>query len=119
MRAVDIAARLVARHLTLGQPPRALIATLGGALLREDACFHAYQMLEVGVRQFGVGQRQRVHPDRRRPLVSRFTLLSRNPNYGRAGCRDQGFRARRVIGPSSHCSNWHQSVSVCKNALRS
>jgi hypothetical protein len=39
MRAVDIAARLVARHLTLGQPPRALIATLGGALLREDARF--------------------------------------------------------------------------------
>ena len=57
MRAVDIAARLVARHLTLGQPPRALIATLGGALLREDACFHAYQMLEVGVRQFGVGEK--------------------------------------------------------------
>jgi nicotinamidase-related amidase len=22
--------------------------------------------------------------------------------YGRAGCRDQSFRARRVIGPSSH-----------------
>ena len=119
MRAVDIAARLVARHLTLGQPPRALIATLGGALLREDARFHAYQMLEVGVRQFGVGQRQRVHPDRRRPLVSRFTLLSRNPNYGRAGCRDRRLRGPSEIGPGSHCSNWHQSVSVCKNALRS
>jgi hypothetical protein len=45
-RQVDLAARLVARHLTLGHPPRALIATLGRALLREDAGFHSYQMLE-------------------------------------------------------------------------
>ncbi len=51
-RQVDAAARLVARHLTLGHPPRALIATLGRALLREDAGFHAYQMFEAGVRQF-------------------------------------------------------------------
>jgi nitrite reductase/ring-hydroxylating ferredoxin subunit len=52
-RQVDTAARLVARHLTLGHPPDALIATLAQALLREDAGFHAYQMLEAGVRQFG------------------------------------------------------------------
>ena len=52
-RQVDTAARLVARHLTLGHPPEALIATLADALLREDADFHAYQMLEAGVRQFG------------------------------------------------------------------
>jgi hypothetical protein len=51
-RQVDLAARLVARHLTLGHPPRALIATLARALLREDSGFHAYQMLEAGVRQF-------------------------------------------------------------------
>src|ERR671913_417087 len=38
-RQVDTAARLVARHLTLGHPPEALIATLA-------AGFHAYQMLE-------------------------------------------------------------------------
>ena len=49
---VDAAARLVARHLTLGHPPEALIGTLAHALLREDAGFHAYQMLEAGVRQF-------------------------------------------------------------------
>jgi len=52
-RQIELAARLVARHLSLGHPPRALIATLGRALLREDAGFHAYQMLEAGVRQFG------------------------------------------------------------------
>ena len=51
-RQVDLAARLVARHLTLGHSPQALIATLAGAVLREDAGFHAYQMLEAGVRQF-------------------------------------------------------------------
>jgi hypothetical protein len=51
-RQVDLAARLVARHLTLGHSPQALIATLAHALLREDAGFHAYQMLEAGVRQF-------------------------------------------------------------------
>jgi nitrite reductase/ring-hydroxylating ferredoxin subunit len=49
---VDAAARLVARHLTLGHPPQAIIAALARALLREDAGFHAYQMLEAGVRQF-------------------------------------------------------------------
>ncbi|HZY14245.1 MAG TPA: Rieske (2Fe-2S) protein [Beijerinckiaceae bacterium] len=51
-RQVDAAARLVSRHLTLGHPPQNLIATLGRALLREDAGFHAYQMFEAGVRQF-------------------------------------------------------------------
>jgi hypothetical protein len=49
---IDAAARLVARHLILGHPPESLIATLAGALLREDAGFHAYQLLEAGVRQF-------------------------------------------------------------------
>jgi hypothetical protein len=53
-RQVDLAARLVARHLTLGHSPQALIATLAHAVLREDAGFHAYQMLEAGVRQFAV-----------------------------------------------------------------
>jgi nitrite reductase/ring-hydroxylating ferredoxin subunit len=51
-RQVDLAGRLVARHLTLGHAPQALIATLAHAVLREDAGFHAYQMLEAGARQF-------------------------------------------------------------------
>jgi hypothetical protein len=49
---IGAAARLVARHLILGHSPEALIATLAHALLREDAGFHAYQMLDAGVRQF-------------------------------------------------------------------
>jgi hypothetical protein len=51
-RQVDLAARVVARHFKLGHSPQALIATLAHAVLREDAGFHAYQMLEAGVRQF-------------------------------------------------------------------
>ena len=51
-RQVDLAARLVARHLQLGHSRQELIATLARAVLREDAGFHAYQMLEAGVRQF-------------------------------------------------------------------
>jgi hypothetical protein len=38
-RQVDLAARLVARHLTLGHSSRALIATLARVMLREDAGF--------------------------------------------------------------------------------
>jgi hypothetical protein len=53
-RQVDLAARLVARHLRLGHSPQALFATLAHATLREDAGFHAYQMLEAGVRQFAL-----------------------------------------------------------------
>ena len=53
-RQVDQAARLVARHFQLGHPPEQLIVTLALAVLREDAGFHAYQMLEAGVRQFAV-----------------------------------------------------------------
>jgi hypothetical protein len=53
-RQIDLAARLVARYLTLGHSTQALIATLAHAVLREDAGFHAYQMLEAGVRQFAV-----------------------------------------------------------------
>jgi nitrite reductase/ring-hydroxylating ferredoxin subunit len=51
-RQVNRVARLVSRHLTLGHSPQALIATLARAMLREDPGFHAYQMLEAGVRQF-------------------------------------------------------------------
>jgi hypothetical protein len=49
-RQVDLAARLVARHFTLGHSPQALIARLARALFREDSGF---QVLEA-VRQFTI-----------------------------------------------------------------
>ena len=50
--AVKMAGRLVARYLILGHPVQLLIATLSRAVLREDAEFHTYQMLEAGVQQY-------------------------------------------------------------------
>ena len=50
--AVKTAGRLVARYLMLGHPVEPLIATLARAVLREDAEFHTYQMLEAGVQQY-------------------------------------------------------------------
>ena len=62
---------LVARHLTLGHSPQPLIATLAHAVLREDAGFHAYQMLEAGspaIRRVGRHGRGPAHPHRGCPL---------------------------------------------------
>src|SRR5260370_22247474 len=39
-------------ELFAGAPLQRSVATLARAVLREDAGFHAYQMLEAGVRQF-------------------------------------------------------------------
>ncbi|RIK46536.1 MAG: hypothetical protein DCC58_02855 [Chloroflexi bacterium] len=49
---VNEAALVVHRYLSLGHDPAALIATLGHVLLREDAEFHSYQMLEAGTALF-------------------------------------------------------------------
>jgi hypothetical protein len=49
---VNQAGALVARYLASGAAPAALIATLGQALLREDAGFHPIQSLEAAVRQY-------------------------------------------------------------------
>jgi nitrite reductase/ring-hydroxylating ferredoxin subunit len=49
---VNQSARIVARHLARGHAAEPLIATLCFALLREDADFHTYQMVEAGVRQY-------------------------------------------------------------------
>ena len=50
--AVKTAGHLVARYLILGHPVEPLIATLARAVLREDAEFHTYQMLDAGVQQY-------------------------------------------------------------------
>jgi nitrite reductase/ring-hydroxylating ferredoxin subunit len=49
---VNQAGALVARYLASGAAPERLIATLGQALLREDAGFHPIQSLEAAVRQY-------------------------------------------------------------------
>ena len=49
---VDGAAALVQQYLSAGPSPQPLIRTLAQALLREDAEFHTFQMLEAGIRQY-------------------------------------------------------------------
>lgn len=49
---VEPAARLVYRYLSDGHPVDRLFRTLAISLLREDAEFHSFQMLEAGIRQY-------------------------------------------------------------------
>ncbi len=49
---VNQAGELVARYLSTGADPVRLIATLGKALMREDAGFHALQCVEASTRQY-------------------------------------------------------------------
>ncbi len=48
---VDEAGRIAYRYLSLGHPREALCERLGHVLLREDAEFHSFQMLESAFRQ--------------------------------------------------------------------
>jgi hypothetical protein len=63
------AARLVDAHLAAGRSDRALIETLGRAVLREDADFHDYQELEGGWRQYAALEGSR-------PLAARRALVA-------------------------------------------
>jgi hypothetical protein len=49
---VDAAARAVARYLQLGHPVEPLFDALTLAVVREDADFHTFQMVEAGIRQY-------------------------------------------------------------------
>ena len=50
---VDEAGRLVNSFLTSGGEPGLLFRTLAESLVREDAEFHSFQMLEAAIRQYG------------------------------------------------------------------
>ena len=96
---IDTAARLVARHLILGHSAEALIATLALALLREDAGFHAYQMLEAGVQQF----REWGNGDQGRHIlvaVSRY-LAAHSPSE-RAALQTADIARRLMLGRELH-----------------
>ena len=98
-RQVDLAARLVARHLTLGHPPRALLATLARGLLREDAGFHAYQMLEAGVRQFGEWGST---DEGRHILIAIARYLAAHSPTERAALQTAGIAQRLMRGGELH-----------------
>ena len=103
-RQVDLAARLVARHLTLGHSPQALIATLARAVLREDAGFHAYQMLEAGVRQFTAWGNT---DEGRHILIAVVRYLAAHSPTERAALQTADIARRLMRG-----SELHQEVGV-------
>jgi nitrite reductase/ring-hydroxylating ferredoxin subunit len=98
-RQVDLAARLVARHLGLGHSPQSLIATLARAVLREDAGFHAYQMLEAGVRQFnGWGNTS----EGRHILIAVTRYLAAHSPTERAALQTADIARRLMLGGELH-----------------
>jgi hypothetical protein len=98
-RQVDLAARLVARHLRIGHSPQTLIAGLAHALLREDAGFHAYQMLEAGVRQFTAwGDTE----EGRHILIAVTRYLAAHSPTERAGLQTADIARRLMRGGELH-----------------
>ena len=96
---VDDAARLVARHLGLGHPPELIIGALAHALLREDAGFHAYQIFEAGVRQFG----EWADPEpRRHILIAVARYLAAHSPTERAWLQTADIAARLSHGDQLH-----------------
>lgn len=98
-RQVDAAARLVARYLLLDHPPQPLIVTLARALLREDAGFHAYQLLEAGVRQF---QEWGSQPAGRQILVGVARYLAAHSPTERARYQTAEIARRLLSGRTLH-----------------
>ena len=91
----------MARHLTLGHSPQALIATLARAVLREDAGFHAYQMLEAGVRQFALwGDTD----EGRRILIAVSRYLAAHSPTERAALQTADIALRLMRGGELHQS---------------
>jgi nitrite reductase/ring-hydroxylating ferredoxin subunit len=66
---VNRAGDAVYRYLSLGHPDGPLLARLGHLLVREDAEFHSYQMLEAGFRQYKLLRE-------RRPAEARHVLIA-------------------------------------------
>jgi nitrite reductase/ring-hydroxylating ferredoxin subunit len=96
---VEEAARLVARHLTLGHPPELIIGALAHALLREDAGFHAYQIFEAGVRQF----REWAEPEpRRHILIAVARYLAAHAPTERAWLQTADIASRLSRGDQLH-----------------
>jgi nitrite reductase/ring-hydroxylating ferredoxin subunit len=96
---IDTAARLVARHLMLGHSPETLIATLARALLREDAGFHAYQMLEASVQQFHEWGN---NSEGRHVLIAVARYLAAHSPTERAALQTADIARRLMLGSELH-----------------
>lgn len=59
---VEEAAQSVATYLAIGADPAGILATLGHALLREDAGFHSFQIVDAGFKQYEARREQPAAP---------------------------------------------------------
>ena len=70
---VNEAGRTAARYMDAGLPDDALLATLGQALLREDAGFHQFQLIEAALQQYAL---RRGAPEGRVVLIAAARFLA-------------------------------------------
>jgi len=75
---IDVAARIVARYLRAGHPVKDLFDTLTTAVVREDAEFHTFQMLEAGIRQYQEWPAGSIEAERILVAVARY-LAAHSP----------------------------------------
>jgi hypothetical protein len=94
---VDEAARVVARYLRLGHPVGPLLDTLTRAVVREDADFHTFQMVEAGVRQYEGWQGQ---PEGEHILIAVARYLAAHAPTQRAQLQTAGIALRLHRGDS-------------------
>jgi nitrite reductase/ring-hydroxylating ferredoxin subunit len=78
---VDAAARTVAGYLGRGLPVPPLLDTLVRAVVREDAGFHTFQMVEAGIRQY---EERRGRPEGEHVLIATARFLAAHAPTQRA-----------------------------------
>jgi hypothetical protein len=125
-------ARLVARYLELGHPDARLIATLGHALLREDADFHTYQTFEAELRQYrewgatpegrniliAITRYLAACADRARPLPDRDDRpASASGREGARGRRRRGDSRYRLMSRSKRVSSSQEGAAAARRPL--
>lgn len=105
-RRVDLSAQIVARYLLLGHRPEDLIVTLVHAVLREDAGFHTYQMIEAGVRQF---QEWGNSEQGRHILIGMTRYLAAHSPTQRSSYQTVDIARRLMRGGQLHEENEHEA----------
>jgi nitrite reductase/ring-hydroxylating ferredoxin subunit len=95
----DSAAGLVAGYLRSGQPAQPLFDALARAVVREDADFHTFQMLEAGIRQY---QEWEGRPEGEHVLVAVARYLAAHAPTQRAQLQTMQVALRLHRGESLH-----------------
>ena len=78
---IEEAAQVVSDYLSEGANPDDMLATLGHAMLREDAEFHSFQIVDVGFKQY---QERRGTESGRHVLIGMTRFLAAHSTTSRA-----------------------------------